>query len=363
VPGCVPESVLECAVLLEILRPHRHPLVEGSESGANPIEVPYMKDLERMLEMSRRDQWAASDLDWTRTPRPMKREDEIAVVQYFTDMAVIERLAGALFREQQRRVEDTTLQAIFGTFVVDEARHAKVAEKLADFYDVHRYRAYEPNASLQRFYPHFVRAIRHLSDDVANLYITVGEMVLDIALLRSINDFVADEMSDKAMTLINRDESRHIAIDYHMVEYYASEAYGVKLSSRPRQTLRERAASYRTFASLILAAKPFFHDVFFQPMTHMHAEGRLREAFRRLQLLEAKDGVVERPFGTFIQKLMDVYNHPVAGPLFGPIASRLAGVEPELMKRMNSAAELERARRMSFDELAQDALAAKHETP
>ncbi len=315
-----------------------------------------------MLEMCRRDQWSPRDLDWSRPPRPLARDDEITIVQYFTDMAMIERLAGELFREQQRRVEDPTLKEIFGTFVKDEMRHARVAEMLADYYDENSYRFYEVSPSLRRFYPHFVRAIRYLSDDVANLYITAGELVLDIALLRSINDFVADDMSNQAMTLINRDESRHIAIDYHMVEYYASEAYAEKLARRPKPTLRERAESFKTFAALTLAAKPFFHDVFFRPMAHMHAEARLHEAFRRMQLLEAKEGFVERPFVTYIQKLVDVYNHPVAGPILSPIVSRLAGVEPELMRRMNSVAQMEQARAMSYDELAEDALRAKHET-
>ena len=55
----------------------------------------------------------------------------------------------------------------------------------------------------------------YLSDDVANVKITVGELILDIALLRSINDHVpTTAMSDQAMRLVNRDESRHIAIDY-----------------------------------------------------------------------------------------------------------------------------------------------------
>jgi hypothetical protein len=61
-------------------------------------------DLDRMLENCRRDQWSVGDIDWTRKPRPMSRDDEIAIVQLFTDMSSIERLAGALFHEQERRV-------------------------------------------------------------------------------------------------------------------------------------------------------------------------------------------------------------------------------------------------------------------
>src|ERR1700761_8205288 len=67
-------------------------------------------DLSRMFEMCRRDQWAVDDLDWTHRPRPMGRDDEITIVQYFTDMAGIERLAAALFREQERRVTDPVLK-------------------------------------------------------------------------------------------------------------------------------------------------------------------------------------------------------------------------------------------------------------
>ena len=315
-----------------------------------------------MLEMCWRDQWAAKDLDWTRTPRPMEREDEIAIVQYFTDMAVIERLAGALFKEQRRRVDGPDargdLRHVRGRRGAPRAgrRDARRVLRRPPVQDVRA--AGEPPAVLSALRP--TPSVTSPTTS-PTLYITAGELVLDIALLQSINDFVADEMSDKAMTLINRDESRHLAIDYHMVEFYASDAYVGKLASRPKPTFRERTASYKTFASLILAAKPFFHDVFFQPMTHMRAEGRLREAFRRLQLLEAKDGVVALPFGAFLQKLLDVYNHPVAGPLFGSIASRLAGLEPELMQRLNSADEMERARGLSFDNLAQEAIAAKYE--
>ena len=82
-------------------------------------------DLTRMLELCRRDQWNADDLDWTVKPRAMSRDDEIAIVQYFTDMAGIELLAGALFQVQRDKTDDPTLKKIFSTFVADEKRHAR----------------------------------------------------------------------------------------------------------------------------------------------------------------------------------------------------------------------------------------------
>ncbi len=305
-------------------------------------------------------QWQPSDLDWSQRPRPLSRDDEIAIVQLFTDMSVIERLAGALFMEQERRATDPTLKAIFATFVKDEVRHSQVAQMLADFYDVHHFRLYRPSPALQRFTPAFLDAIRYLSDDVANAYITVGELILDIALLRSINDYVHDAMSDQAMRLINRDESRHIAIDYHMTEYYASPDYVRKLESRRPPSLEERVRGARAFGLMLYYGKPFFREVFFAPMDRVDPSGkRILEAFKRVQLIAAKPGVVDRPFGAFMQSLQDAYRNPLGRALLGGLLTRIAGMEPRFMEQIPTDRELDVARDMSFDELAEEALAVK----
>src|SRR5207248_7672023 len=104
-----------------------------------------------MLEKCVRDQWSVDDLDWRQPPPVLPREKEEAVVQYFTDMAGIERLAKALFAVQARKVDDPVLRSIFDTFVVDEERHAVAAERLARFYDVHHHRDYAMNDALVSF--------------------------------------------------------------------------------------------------------------------------------------------------------------------------------------------------------------------
>jgi hypothetical protein len=290
----------------------------------------------------------------------MSPEDEIAIVQYFTDMSAIERLASALFREQEQRTEEPRLREIFRSFVEDEDRHARVALMLADHYNVHHHREYKTSSSLERFFPHFVRAVSYLPDDVANSYITAGELMLDIALLRSIDDFVDDETSAQAMRLINRDESRHIAVDYYMAEYYASDAYEAKLAARAGVSLGTSFDAWWTFANVLWRAKPFFRDVFFQPMERVDPSGRrLREAIRRFQLLVSKPGVQRRPFGRFVQTLEDLYQHRVLRTLFGEVLARLAGVEPRFLERLNTDEQLAEGAHMSFDELAEDALAEK----
>jgi len=314
-----------------------------------------------MLENCRRDQWSVGDLDWNRKPRVMPKDDEIAIVQLFTDMSGIERLAGALFREQERRVTDPRLRSIFESFVKDEVRHAHAAQMLADFYDVHHYKEYRQSDSLTAFAPHFVDTIRYLSDDVANAYIVTGELILDIALLRSINDFVHDEMSQEAMVLINRDESRHIAIDYYMSEYYGSEEYHNKMSARADHLpLEHRTRGAWAFVNMLYRAQPFIRDVFFDPMTLVDPKGkRLRDAFKRIQLLGQKEKHARRPFTKFLRVLQGGMDHPVTARIFGDVIGRIGGVGKEFMGRQYDEAELERARKMSYDELAHEALAAK----
>lgn len=321
-------------------------------------------NLERMREKCRADQWRIGDVDWTVAIRAMSREDEQTIVQLFTDMAGIERLAGALFVEQTRRVRDPMLREIFESFVVDEVRHSQAAQMLADRYDVHHYRIYRQNESLHRFFPHFIDAIRYLSDDVANVYITMGELILDVALLRSINDYVNDPLSDRVMALINRDESRHIAVDYHMMEYYASQAYHDDLRARPKKSWAEEARALWAFANVLYHSKPFNQDVFFKPMDVVDPSGRrITEAFKRFQLLRAKPGVDTLPFARFMQTMQDAYNDPLWGPLVGGLASRALGLEPRFMKLMNSDEEMRAAARKSYAELADEVLAVKSASP
>jgi hypothetical protein len=318
-------------------------------------------DTKRMLQKCVDGQWKPEDLDFTGTPRRMTQDEEMAVVQYFTDMAEIERFAGALFAEQRRIVSDPTLQKIFATFMVDEERHAQVAERLARFYDVHHYRVYAPSPGLTKFKPHFLNAVQYLSAEIANTYITTGEMMLDVALLRSLDDYVNDDMSARAMELINRDESRHIAVDYYMTEFYASPEYQARRDRAAKRPLRKHIRAWMAFAGVLWHSGPFAQQVFFGPMQRTDPTGkRLTEAVKRLQLLSNRPNVAARPFTRFMQGLRGVVNHPFLGPIAGRLAQRLTANFPlHLYQELFSNEELQHANTLSIDALADEALAAK----
>lgn len=314
-----------------------------------------------MLEKCVRDQWSIHDLDWSVPPPKLPRDKEEAIVQYFTDMAGIELLAGALFEVQRDKATNPTLKKIFATFVADEKRHSAVAARLAQHYNVHHYRDYKESPSLTAFRPHFLALARNASPEIANAYITSGELILDVALLRSLDDYVDDEMSHRAMHLINRDESRHIAIDFHMTEYYCSDEYLAELRKRPRPTVRELAYGLRALATMMWYARPFLQEVFLAPMDRTDPTGRrIKEAFKRIQLILRKPTVARMPFSKLMIGMQNLYNHPVAGKLFGPVLLRALGADERAAQFLFTREELARVQRMSFDELAEEAVAAKY---
>lgn len=314
-----------------------------------------------MLDKCRRDQWSIDDLDWSIPPPQMPRDKEEAICQAFVDMAGIELLAGALFEVQHKKTADPTLKKIFATFVADERRHAAVAARLAKHYDVHRYRTYRESPALTAFRPHFLAVVRQTSPEIANAYITAGELILDVALLRSLDGYVADEMSHRAMHLINRDESRHIAVDFHMTELYCSDEHLASIRARPRPRLAELARGARSIAAMMWYARPFLQQVILAPMDRSDPSGRrIKEAYKRIQLVLRKPTVARAPFSRLMIAMQAAYNHPVVGRAFGPLILRVLGAEDRSARILFTAEELARSQRMTFDELAEEALAAKY---
>lgn len=291
-------------------------------------------NLEKLLSKCRQERWCVDDLDWSRPPRPMGREEEMTLVQTFVDMAGIERIARDLFEVMQARVDEPVLAEIYGCFVEEEERHAVVAERLARHYDVHGYRAYTINPNLERFAPRLVATARAFSPEIANVYVTTGELILDIALLRALDDACDDPTCRDAMARINRDESRHVAIDFYMSE---------RLAHGPveRASLRGAVELLRMMA----VARPFVRDIVIEPLDRFDPDGaRLREAFKRMQLAMRRPGVAQRPFPRLLRASQWVALQPVLGCVLQPLITAAIGVDRRAFERLYSPAELARDR-------------------
>jgi hypothetical protein len=309
-------------------------------------------DLERMLDRCRRERWTIDAFSWDAPVRTKSAEMETAIVQSLTDMAGIERLAAALFAEQARRAETPTLRRIFESFVADELLHAEAAERLAQRHDVRRLRRYAECPSLTRFAASFVDAVRHLPPDIANAYILVGEMILDMALLRSLDDAVDDPVTGDVLRLVNRDESRHLAMDLHMFDHYASDAYMRRAATQPARRFGDRALGALALCRMVRHARPFFRQVFFEPIARVDPEcKRLKQAAKRLQIVLRRPGAARTPFVRFIRALFVAYEQPLVRMAVGPLVEHLVGVEPELLRPLCTESDLRRAALTPADEL------------
>jgi len=177
-------------------------------------------NLDRMLDKCRKGQWNVNDFDWAQKPAELSRFDEMEACQAFTNLIYIERIAAAAFLEFSKQATDPAEKAIFETFYDDEVRHAEAMWHLSKYFDVHQYRIYTPDANLVKFVRAMSKMINGISPEFASAMVTAGELVLDVALLRSVNDYIEDPLSRAVIEKINQDESRHIAMDFYLCEKY-----------------------------------------------------------------------------------------------------------------------------------------------
>src|SRR3569623_1968123 len=109
-----------------------------------------------------------------------------------------------------------------------------------------------------------------------------------------------------------RDESRHIAIDFHMTEHYCSDEHLASIRARPRPPVREMAHGVAALARMMWHAKPFLQQVFLAPMDRTDPSGRrVQEAFKRIQLVLRTPPVARTPFSRMMIGYQDLYNSPV----------------------------------------------------
>ena len=80
----------------------------------------------------------------------------------------------------------------------------------------------------------------------------------------------------------------------------------------------------------------------------------------RIQLVLRKPTVARMPFSRFMLAVQGAYNHPIAGKLFGRLLLRALGSDERTARILFTPEELARSQRQSFDEMAEDALAANY---
>ncbi len=275
-------------------------------------------DLDRMVEKCERGQWDVNSFDWKQKPIPLSREKEIQVCQYYTDMSYIERLAGALFLSLHERMEDPRLKKIFWYCYLDEVRHSQAAANLADYFNVHNYKFYTPNQWMLRFIPSFVKSVKTLNPAFATGVILGGELILDIALLRGLNEYVDDPLSREVIERVNQDESRHIAMDFYMTEYFSKNKFQRESGDRTNATLKPE------LWGMWIWGPGFFNDVFFRPMQVVDPTNiQMKEVVKRLRRFTDREEVKNNPFVKNFKEAFEFFESPAGSAIGGVLEKTL----------------------------------------
>jgi hypothetical protein len=217
-------------------------------------------DLDRMLENTRRGQWTLDDFDFT-TPlqgagdmsRRERREAGLALV--FT--AGLERQAARVFDLCAEYIDDERATAIYRLFAEDERRHAAAELELARRYGVGW--KDQPVAvrwmfkTLARNWDTRTRALHEMSAATILLF----ELALDTLLIPALKERVDDPVQSQVFRRIDLDESRHLAMDYWLLDrkgaYFRGRELGDVLESElgPFSRTQKLMGRYRLYRTLV----------------------------------------------------------------------------------------------------------------
>jgi hypothetical protein len=184
-----------------------------------------MLDLPRLLEKCQRLQWSTDQVDWEAPGAERVRGDQAHALRAFmADLYWIESIAAIVFDAMASRDEDPTRKAIFESFSIDEARHAEAERLLMVRWGIlGKHEKPVPNSNVRRLMTTLERSAHKVHPSVFSAIIPMTELVLDGALVKYLMRAVDDPICHRAFEGINADEARHLAMDFHMLEFYGRE--------------------------------------------------------------------------------------------------------------------------------------------
>jgi hypothetical protein len=176
-------------------------------------------DMEVMLAKIKDRQWALADIDWDApgadTIRPEFRPKLKA---FMADLCWIENVGARGFAALAKKAPDRTLAEIYRYFHAEEQRHANAEMALMKRWGMLDDGEFpKPNVNIRLAIEWLDTYSDSMPLSVLGTVIPMLEVALDGALLKFLLDTVADPVCHQVFEKINNDESRHIAVDFEVL--------------------------------------------------------------------------------------------------------------------------------------------------
>jgi hypothetical protein len=177
-------------------------------------------DMDAMLVKIKDRQWALADIDWD-APGAETITDEMRpkLKAFMADLCWIENVGARGFAALAKKAPTPTIAEIYRYFHAEEQRHANAELALMKRWGMlDDGEMPEPNVNIRLA----IEWLDTYSDDMSlsllGTVIPMLEVALDGALLKFLLEEVDDPVCHQVFEKINNDESRHIAVDFEVLD-------------------------------------------------------------------------------------------------------------------------------------------------
>ena len=177
-------------------------------------------DLDNMLQKIKDKQWALVDIDWD-APGAELIEPELwaKLKPFLTDLMWIENVGARGFAALAKKAPTPTLKSIYEHFHAEEQKHANAELALMRRWGMlDNDEMPAPNINVQLIINFLDKHADDMSLQFLGTVIPMLEVALDGALIKFITDEVKDPVAQEVFQRINSDESRHLAVDFEVID-------------------------------------------------------------------------------------------------------------------------------------------------
>lgn len=177
-------------------------------------------NFEKTLEIIKKRQWALADVDWDAPGRELIAPEQRPKLKAFmTDIMWIEHVGARGFAALAKKAPNETLREIYRYFHAEEQKHANAEMALLRRWGMlEDERLPEPNINVRLVIEWLDRYSDEVTFGALASVIPMLEVALDGALLKFLLETIDDPVCREVFIKINDDESRHLAVGFHVLE-------------------------------------------------------------------------------------------------------------------------------------------------